>query len=62
MQATGARVGKVWLNESFDHIVRDEEELRRVIEYVRWNPEKRWPGVREYPFAYVVQDFRRHLG
>jgi len=29
-----------WQHESFDHLVRDEEELKRIIEYVLNNPVK----------------------
>jgi REP-associated tyrosine transposase len=33
--------GAVWMNESFDHIVRDGLDLDAKIEYVRQNPVKR---------------------
>ena len=38
----------MWQNESFDRVVRDEEELREKVRYVCSNPLKRWPdqGVR----------------
>lgn len=31
--------GQLWQHESFDRIIRDEEHLYRVIQYVRRNPE-----------------------
>ena len=34
------REGTFWQHESFDHVVRDEEELKRIIEYVLNNPVK----------------------
>jgi putative transposase len=45
------RQGSFWQAESYDHVVRDEEELTRIVEYVRHNPVKavlvasweRWP-------------------
>ena len=32
------RSGQFWQHESYDHWVRDEEELFRIIEYIRQNP------------------------
>ena len=32
--------GKFWQSESYDHIVRDEDELRRIVEYTLYNPVK----------------------
>jgi putative DNA methylase len=34
------RTGSFWQGESYDHWVRDEEELERIIEYIRFNPVK----------------------
>lgn len=34
------REGQFWQHESYDHIVRDEEELRRIVRYVVNNPVK----------------------
>ena len=34
------RKGSFWQSESFDHIVRDEDELNRIINYVIMNPVK----------------------
>ncbi len=48
------RSGNFWHHESYDHYVRDEEELHRIIEYVLNNPVKaglvsHW---REWKFSY----------
>ncbi|MCI0376333.1 MAG: hypothetical protein L0215_01875, partial [Gemmataceae bacterium] len=32
--------GTFWQDESYDHVVRNEEELRRSIEYIEQNPVK----------------------
>jgi len=32
--------GPVWQRESFDHWIRTDEELERIVEYVRMNPVK----------------------
>lgn len=41
--------GQFWQREYYDHLVRDEEDLGRVIRYVAENPSraklKRWPWV-----------------
>jgi type I restriction enzyme R subunit len=34
----GARGRVFWQDESFDHWVRDEEELARVVQYIEYNP------------------------
>lgn len=34
------RSGKFWQHESYDHVVRDEKELYRVVKYVLNNPVK----------------------
>lgn len=34
------RIGSFWQNESYDHVVRDDDELERIIWYVLFNPEK----------------------
>ena len=34
------RSGTLWMEESYDHIVRDGEELLRIQHYIRANPEK----------------------
>ena len=34
------RQGRFWQAESYDHCVRDEAELLRIIEYVEMNPVK----------------------
>jgi putative transposase len=32
------RQGPFWQDESYDHCVRDVDELERIIHYVEWNP------------------------
>jgi len=32
------RSGQFWQRESYDHWVRDDDELLRLVEYVIWNP------------------------
>jgi hypothetical protein len=49
------RFGAFWLHESYDHCVRNEAELRRIIAYVANNPVKaglvtEWQA---WPWTYV---------
>jgi len=44
------RKGSVWLDESFDHVLRSEENLEAKIEYVRQNPVRR--GLVNEPDSY----------
>jgi REP element-mobilizing transposase RayT len=46
-----------WHHESFDHIVRDEEEFQRIVAYVLDNPVKaglveRWG---DWPWTYLKE-------
>jgi putative transposase len=34
------RSGPFWQDESYDHVIRDEAELERIIQYVIYNPAK----------------------
>jgi REP element-mobilizing transposase RayT len=49
------RTGSVWIEESFDHIIRDETELSEKIEYIRNNPARSGLEDRsgEYRWLYV---------
>jgi putative DNA methylase len=35
-----ARTGSFWQHESYDHWVRDEDELERIVAYINANPVK----------------------
>jgi REP element-mobilizing transposase RayT len=45
------RTSPVWLDESYDRIVRDEEELARFTTYIVKNPQRRWPALTEYEWV-----------
>ena len=34
------RTGEFWQHESYDHVVRDEAELERIVQYIENNPVK----------------------
>ena len=44
------RSGSLWMDESFDHIIRHAEELKEKIEYVQNNPVKN--GLVDVPRQY----------
>jgi valyl-tRNA synthetase len=43
------RQGPLWMDEYFDHLIRDEEDLGNQINYVLANPEK--AGLRDWPWC-----------
>lgn len=53
MQKESGRVGAVWQDESFDRIVRDEDEFWEKARYILDNPVKRWPGTGDYLWAWL---------
>lgn len=46
--------GKVWMRESYDHIVRDFEQLVAYQNYIRANPEKAKLRADEYTYREAV--------
>jgi len=54
-----SRTGPFWQPESYDHVVRDERELVRIVRYVQNNPVvagfvQDW---QEWPWTYVKEEF-----
>jgi menaquinone-specific isochorismate synthase len=41
----------MWELESYDHLVRDEEEFDHAVQYIRDNPAK--AGLKDWPWVYV---------
>jgi hypothetical protein len=52
MQDEHKRFGRVWQNEYFDRIMRDDQEFAQKAEYIVGNRRKRWPEVQEYPWVW----------
>jgi REP element-mobilizing transposase RayT len=53
------RYGQFWNHESYDHYVRDEQELERIIKYILYNPVKAelvedW---QKWQFTYINSEF-----
>jgi putative transposase len=54
------RTGEFWQHESFDHYVRNEEELLHVINYIEQNPVKAGlvKEVKDWKWTYTVRDLK----
>jgi len=50
LQRQFGRKGRVWQDEYFDRIVRNDAELLATVEYVAHNPSERWPELTAYPW------------
>lgn len=53
------RKGSFWQSESYDHIVRDEDELERIIKYIIYYPVKaglveKWE---DWEHTYLLEDW-----
>ncbi len=45
------RRGTLWQDESYDHLIRNEEEFARAVQYILDNPRK--AGLSVWPWVYV---------
>jgi REP element-mobilizing transposase RayT len=55
MQRNHQRAGRVWQDEYFDRIVRDDKEFAQKLDYIINNPWKRWPEIQEYPWVWPLE-------
>lgn len=46
------RHGSIWQAESWDRVVRDDEELHQTVAHVAANPIRRWPAIEGYPWVH----------
>jgi hypothetical protein len=53
LQRQFGRKGRIWLDEYFDRIVRDEEEFVEKAQYILNNPVKRWQEIEDYEWVMV---------
>jgi REP element-mobilizing transposase RayT len=53
-----ARQGSVWLDESFDHVLRGNESLRETVEYIRLNPVRKGlvSKPEDHPWLWIALD------
>lgn len=47
----GLRKAPIWQAEYFDRAIRDDRQLSACIRYVLENPDRRWPGIKEYKWV-----------
>jgi putative transposase len=47
---------RVWQDEYFDRIVRDDEEFSEKLRYIANNPSKRWPELEVYPWVWPIEE------
>jgi putative transposase len=52
--------GQLWQRSYYEHVIRNDEALNRIREYIRYNPQ-RWDLDRENPRAQGKDDFDRWL-
>lgn len=56
MQREYGRRGRIWQDEYFDRIVRDEKEFAEKFNYIVGNPWKRWPELTHYGWVWPSPD------
>jgi len=49
-KAAGLKSGRVWQYRFWDHIIRDQEDMNRHLDYIHYNPLKH--GYTQNPFAW----------
>ena len=54
LQQDPLRTGKIWIEEYFDRIIRNEGDLSEKANYIRNNPLKRWSGEEKYHWVWVM--------
>ena len=50
--------GRVWHNRFWDHIIRDEKDLQRHVDYIHFNPVKH--GLVKSPFEWEYSSVSRY--
>jgi len=53
------RSGQFWQRESYDHVIRDDNDLSRIVDYVLWNPVKAGlaESWEEWSWSYVKKEY-----
>mgnify|MGYP002725654141 CR=1 FL=1 len=54
LQQNQFRKGRVWLDEYFDRIIRNESDLIEKANYILNNPQKRWSGIENYSWVWTM--------
>jgi REP element-mobilizing transposase RayT len=56
MQRDCGRRGRIWQDEYFDRVVRDDAEFAQKFTYIQGNPWTRWPDLRTYEWVWPMDD------
>jgi len=51
--------GKIWQNRFWDHIIRDQEDMNKHLDYIHYNPVKH--GLINDPFKYQHSSLNRYF-
>jgi putative transposase len=51
--------GRVWHNRFWDHVIRNQEDLNRHVDYIHYNPVRH--GMVSRPFLYEFSSARNWL-
>ena len=54
LQIQFGRVGRIWQEESFDRLIRNEEEFWQKANYILENPRRRWPEMSDYAWVGIL--------
>ena len=57
-KSAGAGIGRVWQYRFWDHIIRDENDWRRHVDYIHYNPVKH--GLTRSPFDYSFSSIHEY--
>ncbi len=58
-QRIGVRTGRVWQLRFWDHIIRDQEDMNRHLDYIHYNPVKH--GYAKAPADYAHSSFSQYV-
>ena len=60
---SNSRQGKLWMDEYYDYVIRNEEDLRRKVQYIHHNPVKKGLVEEEesYPFSSANPKYKELL-
>jgi len=58
-QRASGRSGPIWQHRYWDHIIRSEEDMKRHVDYIHYNPVKH--GLVASPGAWPLSSYHRYL-
>jgi putative transposase len=58
-QRWSGKDGPIWQHRYWDHIIRSQEDMKRHLDYIHYNPVKH--GLTDSPKKWPLSSFRRYL-